>query len=85
MATVKTATFRYSTFVRGSYLLGCEALTDVSKIRSASVFGNKESKEGASLVDLQDEPTTFLQNARNCLRVDVAKHLRKLVYSGTTL
>jgi hypothetical protein len=44
----------------------------VSKIRSASIFGNKQSKKIVSLFDLKDEPTTFLQNARNCLRVDIA-------------
>ena len=50
----------------------CVALTNVSKFRSASVFGNKQSKKSVSLFDLKDGPTTVLQNARNCLRVDVA-------------
>jgi hypothetical protein len=73
-ATVRTATFRYSTFIKRSYLLGCEALPDVSKILSASIFENKQSKKSVSLslFDLKDELTTVLQNARNCLRVDTA-------------
>jgi hypothetical protein len=52
--------------------MGCVAFTDVSKIRSASIFWNKQSKKSVSLFDLKDGPTTVPQNARNCLRVDVA-------------